>query len=790
MFSPVRSVFPNCPSLNSSGISYRENIKFFVLNFLTLGIFGSCKNAVKEREHQALKQHQIYLMNEQRKIEKTIVEIEHEIQDLSKATTQPSEFFSVEQKIHAIAINHFSPTLPSLFLIKRLFLNIVTLGFHSCAEMNDLSTQVNQLKVENQFLSKTIQDRINTAKASLFSQIEVIKKIQNEQDFYAKIAKDKGSIQSQGQSIEQKHGDATKNLSKIKKEVQEKRIIVQNVVKTAKDVQSFSSAVNKKREQVTQARDLLKTLSAKVEMTQKIICDKKVGPFDRKIPLSGGQVIQANSHVHGGNNHVEFHPCYQGKRSAYEAMEASFEHAFEELIAFSKNKSMPIVFNKSAEIFTNPKCIMNMKALYRHMAAHLIRHSVIVSDHTLQINQEGLTIVSSCPENVGAYKSGSDVPETVVNFKHHDLFTPPGGKGLSKGIDPVLAKQVLLRLNEQQEKMLSHLLLEPLIPDTDEGLKQYQEDRKVESDEIRKVSACYELICDLGDAIELKFGPSFGVLWLDKADDYEEKPLIKEVEEVKIEEKKGEEIVEWIIDIESFKKVDSHFAQMVLDSQAHYKRIWANMSKSLLLNPYKEDTTLIPLNNQNFRQVLRQQFHVWYIMLQNHFCLMSSLCAITMTDPAQFTEANVTKIHHAMANHLDRPEVAKKFEKFIKEVHQMSVAQYQVKLRQNKILQFLGDCEISIFANLMGVCVTVFIPEDVGAAEPKLDEYGLQTLSSPAVTHFGPNTKERLYITYQRSGSNYYFTFPKLKTDVLSGDAGNSVKVVENYWNKVQHNEY
>lgn len=241
--------------------------------------------------------------------------------------------------------------------------------------------------------------------------------------------------------------------------------------------------------------------------------------------------------------------------------------------------------------------------------------------------------------------------------------------------------------------------------------------------------------------------------------------------------------VEWVIDIESFRKVDPAFAEMILESQRHYKNIWNNMSQDLVLKSVKPDEVA----NLSIRSIkdLRQYYHVWYQMQEGHLCLMSAFCALTMTDSSQFKGENIKKIHHAMANHLDKPEIARQFESDIRREHRKSVQEYQQFLRQPAIRQFLGELEMGIFASLMGVKVTCLSLDYFGFGI-EVDPSGLPR---PAVQmNSGPETKECLYIVHETT--NYYYTFPKLKTGVLTGAAEESVNTMERYWTTIRHNYY
>ncbi|MFI0434961.1 MAG: hypothetical protein ACH350_04430 [Parachlamydiaceae bacterium] len=734
-------------------------ITFLLFNMLTVGIYEAYSAAALDQKYRILQQRQIKLLNKQEEINKSVKEIDavfqslfEKIEKIPSFVVSESQLDEIDNRIGNIS-SHVSETpSPSFIFITRLCLNIITLGYHGYLESSLLRDKNLKMSQENDSLMLKNKERATVKTNYLNSQSELLRQY----------------------------------------------VILKNPLRSRTIIKSGNIAdqLTKTEQQKTKIKEDLEKLKNALK-TQTGDCGI-LGPIDRSIKLSNDRAITPTSPL-GMNPLFANMTDQDGQFNSHNLMpyvfvKNVFQESFERLVELgdphsNRNGNCSIHFNRSSEIFTNPNCTMNMKVVYRLMALILVDRSIILNDHTVKLNREGLTMFSSCPEHVRSWKKEGMSSETLVNFMYHDHFTPPSGKELSKGIDPVLAKQLLMHLDHDEGNTLFSVLMEPVIPDDDDVLKRCLQKFKSDTDSGRKIRGAYGLLCDMGEAIEKKFGPFLSSCWLELADGDDQIPLIKEVEEVIIEQATEEDLVEWEIDIESFRRVDPSFAQMILESQAHYKRIWSNMSQQLLVKPYAAEQALTQMNGANFKNALREQFYVWYQMLDGHYCLFSALCAITLSDPSQFTAKNVTKIHHAMANYLDKPEVAERFGSLIQSQHQMSVAQYQAKLRKIFLNEFLGETEIAIFAHLMGVRLILFFPEDKNFSKTKLDEYGLQTPIS-SLNYFGPNTKERLYLTYQTTGQNYYYTFPRLKNDALRGDAGDSVKKLNHYWNTVRHNTY
>lgn len=803
MISPFRTAFPNFNySKNTSSSTYLGNVKFLLLNLLTCGVYGTSTSIEAERMNIYFKDRQFSYLQKKEKNERSVEEIAtllHAQFEEAKLGVKPEEtaLNTIQLKINALVTNFipsdsFAPSFVTL--VSNLFLNIVTIGMYGLIKTNALNEQNHQLLEEGIQLQNHIDDQVIKSREFFNRQIKLLKDFVLANNEVKSQANDLDEPQLQGQlAIAEEGKEFMEGLLAEPKEILNlKQVIVSQLQEMVEDAQKKENVITKQEDKTQAAKAALKNvsdLSNAIATNILAAATDKVGPDARKLKLVGGEVIDIDVAAQEKIDPQIFSKEYEGLTTAYQVIDASFNHAFDDLVYLSSNKTLPIVLNDSAEIISNENCDRNRLAVYRYMALHLITHSAMIDDHTLQLNEEGVTIFSSCPEQVRTRKDGSTNAVIELNLKYHDQFTPPPGHFLPKGIDPVFAKTIYSQLNEEEKETLLYLLLEPLISDDNPTLQAHLEKLKANTASTQKIRACEGLLSDMGESINKKFGSMLGFSWVDKASNYDESvlPMIKKVEKVAVDDTQENSTVEWKINIDCFEKVDPNFAKMMLENQKHYQNIWRNMSKGLVLNPYDSESQVSKLDAHNFKEELRKQFYVWYRMKDSHWCLLSSFCAITQTDPNEFKGTNITKIHHAMANYLDDPKVAKEFEKSIASEHKITLAKYKAMLRQDKISQYLGLTEIYIYAHMMGVRVILFTPENAAYRGLKLDKYGLQTPESEGY-HFGPNTKEKLYITYQESGGNYYYTFPKLKTNILQGEAGESLKRIDKYWSTVDHN--
>ncbi|CUI16478.1 Conserved hypothetical membrane protein [Candidatus Protochlamydia naegleriophila] len=476
---------------------------------------------------------------------------------------------------------------------------------------------------------------------------------------------------------------------------------------------------------------------------------------------------------------------------------------------------------------TEGKYTENKSALYRHMVWDFISHSSLIQvdqhSYALRLNNEGVTMASSMPvrcmkgvreTRVESEVEGRKVVETQREVEVCvlptiiDDFTPAiGDLSLPFGIDPLSAKRIFAQLSEDEKGHLQNLLLDPLIahehPDL-QGTKAFM--RSGASGRVKLVQNAYELICDIALAIEKNFAnKGLGQTLGGKADDYDLEPFHKEEVQAPIVDQPvqpANPIVEWTPDLEALKVKTSNrfspysqedFATTIQGSVSMYKTIYAGMSKKVIDNPnnilYTSSTSDQQLGNLEIKGLLNQ-FIYKHPMYNSHGCLMSAMTSILMTDTSKAHGSTTQKLKNAMAAYLDVKEnadrfankiaanhsrtsrpvqgrmTAEEYEPILEQWLQKNVKDYQSWLLNGGLISTsnLGDVEIELVANLIGVRIAVFYP----GQPTKLNEFGL-TVPADERFYYGPNTKETLYL-YNSTGCTYAGLWPKMKTNEFASE--------------------
>lgn len=453
----------------------------------------------------------------------------------------------------------------------------------------------------------------------------------------------------------------------------------------------------------------------------------------------------------------DYQKRYEGKRSAAAIVDTAFNYVFPKLLDMAATGDK-IKLNDSVGTPASP----GAQAVYRCMVLDWLKGGKVYLDgchgYALAVNGD-VSMYPSHPEKVLHYKYEAGAkkykPEVVLRYTQRDDFTPTeDGLGLRDGVDAVSAKWIFQQLTKEEQDHLFNLLMSPVIENSHPDLQKTKEfmaifdKRDAKKEDLERaalVRTAYELIADMGTAIQKKFGPNALIpCWRNNVDalDVDKQPFVK-VEDAQpdlnkivdtdlIQNLKGKGVVDWELDLDVLgdkrsgdaKPRQEDFADLISFSRAKYATVFNHMSRDLLVNPMSEDEEGEEIKNLTFEH-LNPQYHVSHQMLGSdqyanggQRCLFSNLLAILINDysalhlkqGADNEVKNVLKLKKAMAAYLDKLQDAKRrwvviknqnqpvldaeskklkelaelfsaFEQSISKTHKCTVSRYQAWLR-------------------------------------------------------------------------------------------------------------
>ena len=510
--------------------------------------------------------------------------------------------------------------------------------------------------------------------------------------------------------------------------------------------------------------------------------------------------------------------------TATDIAKAGFTFAFAELLKMAAEGNQ-IIINASVET----PLTMGRRAVYRYLILDLIKGGKFISLVARVISCKLITkspcipLIQKRPYNLKRMQKGAS-RKLLYTYKRQDDFTPSyDDLSASDGVDPVSAKWIYVQLNAKEEREhLFHLLMAPVIPNDNEGLLEtldFMNDRQ--NPRVQLIEKAYELITDLGTALEIKFGDNlFFDCWTEQAT-LDIDPFLKE-EDVELDLSKiddpdmvkmnSSEPVAWELDRQVlailkpgqfYAAEQPGFFDLIEAAQKKYQLVAAHLSRDLLAHPEEQGTEFKRLE---FEQV-NKQYYVSHQMIGGddwgenggQHCLFSNLLAVILTNREHLTKKNVDQLRKAMAAYLDKLQEAKKewekieaspeqlegaeklkelaelaehFEDGIRHTYGCDILPYQVWLRDLPYIyaggqyvsaagvniEDLTPLEIQLAAYTVGVKIGLLpIALDLKSA---VDEHGR---IMPVGQYYGPNTNEVLLMAVSSKTKSYYGLHPRLK---------------------------
>ncbi|WP_068466416.1 hypothetical protein [Candidatus Protochlamydia phocaeensis] len=765
----------------------------------------------------------------------------------------------------------------ALLFLGELVKNILTLGMYGVHQEYNLRTRIQRLTDENHYIESKIEQEVIANRYQRFEKqiLEINKKFEIKQNLSmaretaaGQAYLEKQSTKERLQSLEKEHRQVEMHLTALKaqtlqleraKETLERGIQqksgerdnlrqenaelrhalanhnsqrelaelknryreLKNALKRAEDEQNVER-VRSLEIQLLGLEQQINTPSDRLQL--------KLGPIPSKYskteedgPIAGAVGINTA-------DLAEWSPYAQrvnNKKTAADLLKAELDYALDELCRLGSEPEHErlIYFNKSNAIIQGQEFEPNLQAVYRFMALDLIKEAELcpIDSHSyaLKLNNQGILVAPTNPERVQSCRinieTGERIPELSIMFKHVDEFTPEvGNVDIPLGIDPTGAKWAYNRLTQEEREHLFHLLMEPLIPDEHAKMIETQEFMKQSNNErVELVRTAYELIFDIGVAIEKRFSIK-GIFerqlqtklndesYIDALSGLLEEgmPIISPLKKTpKTQEipadcndKPPEEpIVPWQPNMGLFGAGQNSlisqfmgpggFVQAFETAKARYQKLYANLSKeaigntnNILYSSNIADTTEHSISIQG----LSNQYYSRHELIDGHGCLLSNVLALIMDQNNHLTSAHVQQLKNAMAACLDNADMVSRFGDMILANHNITVTNYQNWLRGQRNVSLniynLGDVELNILAwGVLGVRIAVFYP----GTRTKLDENGLTIPADPQYC-YGPNTKETLFL-YNIPGHTYYSLWPKVKKDKLTGEVKEAYTQMEAY---------
>lgn len=758
-------------------------------------------------------------------------------------------------------------SVPFIQFVGVLLSNIVTVGLYGMIQNANQDSCIATLEAHNEKIKEVINEKKNVHLTGIQSQLDTLRThLRMSQERKELMQSEAGQVFSHKKEAEKnasrlvdERKELAGNLLALQGDAvrlgEAQRQLTDSVTQTSQEMEvvaqrNMELRAERAREingvSITQLQRYKNRLQREAERAQSVFNDERnlnlellgvrqvplnddvqrahlgLGPIPSRCPGSGEIIGDYGLDVEDCDEELwtDYTKRYAGKKTAFELVSTALETAFDDLLKMAGQENPKINWNTSTSLWydTEAKYTENKNALYRHMVWEFISHGSLIQvdqeSYVLRLNNEGVTMASSLPVRCQSIReitaedgSIQRVPEVHVLPTVIDEFTPAIGDMLLRfGIDPVSAKRIFNQLSDEEKGHLQNLLLDPLIANEHADLLNTRLFMRNGSPErVKLVRDAYELICDIGVAIEKKFDKKgLGQLLGGLADDYDLEPFHKEEVQAPVVTQTAPvvaPIVEWTPDTESLKvktksgaSTQTDFATAIENSVALYKKIYAGMSAkvidnpdNILYSPYVQDKNVGNITVKG----ITNQFTYKHPMYGGHGCLMSAITSVLMTDASKANSTSVQHLKNAMAAYLSVKENAKLFaskiagnhygsnrphklermtdeqyEKAIEKWLEQSVESYQSWLKYGGSIYNgdLGDVEIEIIACMIGVRIAVFYD---GQAT-KLNEYGL-TIPADERFYYGPNTKETLYL-YNSSQSTYAGLWPKMKVNAFETD--------------------
>lgn len=784
----------------------KHTLVYFVLNILTMGIYGSHQHVLKLKSVQSLKHKQSNLQAVSEKINTFWSALESDLHQFKiyHATFSDEQLDHFRQRICELNITSFKNEAISLStFIAHWIINCFTLGIATLYKNYLLDREAHHLAHQNTSAVDNIESTHIARNALLEKKITFLEQSQsanfeNENlrqtakgEFYQttkEIERHNKEIAATNQTIAQLAAEHL-NINQVNQQL---RAEIEQLTQSKRtlDEQNFrlNEEINRLKEKKTQAEQTLEKMEVEGEKVEKLgmeieaITDE-ISKYEglmqsQKLLGEVARPIQVNipeKFVNPAPNSFGFK---EAKR-AEEVVMCLFQEAFQTL---SEANPFGIQFNRSSQIITNPNYIHHMKSFYRFVALLVIQNGKYFVDEAgeliLKLNDR-IPLRYSKP-NVYTSKIGMQL---FCENDSDDFFH----QNLPSGIDPLAIKVIFESFTEKEKHFFIVLMMERLIPDDHQDLIDARNELQTNSTFAQKYSLASNDLIDFAYLIENRFINVLASLWEKEAGDGEAIPYQKQNPQT--DARVSISFVPWLPKLEYF---DHVLRGKWIETQQNQALIFQNMTKEAIYAPLKTSNraSLIEFNTQYYNSHIGLQ-HMSHPVLVRHGCLFTSLFSLMISDSRDLNHENVQKLKDAIVTYLNHSEVQKRYQQQIKNTHKVTITEYQTWLKTGSSGNInamhnldMGDIEIALVAELLGIRIGV-VRQD---SRTRLNEFGLiipgDETHSPRddTSYYGPMTKETLLLFNTTQPMTYCALWPKLKVGVMPANANEALLKLKPFW--------
>lgn len=715
--------------------------------------------------------------------------------------------------------------------LSQLFADLYSFGFHGCYQNVMLKNRIATLEMQNEYIEKEISElqgeyqgffqknidllqreiECNHDLASIYhtDQAKAYFKVSDLSQKMLKLKKDQETAEKQFKTLQSQYKVAKEAEGKLAVLQQSFDVMVLEKQEMTKKIHKLE--MDKKNLESLQGQNKIKEQSQKGSLSEQDLkkLQTRLGPLPVKYHPKKAELEELEEGKGSDPTFITaFKHRYEGLSIAAEVFKRGFAYALKEIYQMASqgkiqlNRSLGTPTSKAGQV------------AYRFLALDWIKGGKLASSchgYELILNGNGVKLVPSHAENVLRYQNvdGRLQPVITVHFGTRcDLI--PGEEILKHtaaacGIDPVAAKCLWAKMNQNDQRHFLNWMLEPAMEDTClDYVAAVAYIRQLSSARLQEWTILRDLISDIAIALEAKFKHEIAMNEWKKFLDMKNmelqpfekaEPCIFSQDNSHSEtELELEPLIPWQLNFDILSatgKKDNlptqvEFYALLLNAQEYYQVYFEVLKAGILLNPMTKGKKV---QNITWAQ-LKHQFHICHQLIATHGCLLSNFLATIMTSRTHLTRENVTKLKIAMAAYLDDPHHAKEFEGALKNDFHCSVEKFKDWLRgKNKFLHNtdLTPTVLEIAAYTCGVRVALFSPpsgsQDFARTKGKVDEFGrLVPFEEIAGHYYGPPTEELFFMAVEDNYS-YYGLFPKMK---IKGGTAKKFGIEEGAWKTLQ----
>lgn len=518
----------------------------------------------------------------------------------------------------------------------------------------------------------------------------------------------------------------------------------------------------------------------------------------------------------------KFQDCFKGEESVYSGkwangkkdmdslLASTFDHAVNTLLELAK--STGIHFNKSRRLLSETivnedielrKHQYSLNAVHAFMAFLLINQAGMDTDCRnnnlrLLLNDYGLSVRPSLAFRTKNPDLNKDPlgPKEIILFKNNDDWTPHKQTLVPFGVDPFGAKWCLERLKKHHSHLI-HLLLEPLLFDDNQILKEAKALKASDSEIGYLIKTAESLLCDIGAIFSENYGTRILKKWEEFATDDKALPFYKN--EKSIEEKEIDELNA----ITRFEPLQnplflnmerSPLPHILENTRKLIEPIWTNLP-NVLQKKFADSNGLIELGRINGGlDDIKDQYYCMHLNINNERCLFSALAVCLLQGAGSKENLNPRLLKEAIATYLlsggsKSPRIQALITGEVQSYGLKSVNEYVEALLNGRGINpaLFGTLELELIANALAIHIEVF---RTGAP------YSIIGGRKTSSIHYGPKNAAVRVVLFCKPNSTFYALFPIVKMPIgmmVRREEQAALQFANLYWganNNIEYNQW